>query len=226
MQGQQATRGCEGFCHGLLLQVGLGTDVAGGYSPSMLSSMRHAVTNWKAVRMLRTDRARRASAAEPQAASHAGGNSAAGRQCPPASSSSAGPELEDDRAAGSAPEQGTAGVSAVHQEGQLHGAFAAHAEQGSGQVRGQRRLPEGERLSIDGPEDMECLDFKGAFWLATMGGAEALGLQVRGTARAHARMHACLHGILWRSAAGTHATHAIRVVLCELCLAKHTKTHA
>ena len=40
------------------LQVGLGTDVAGGYSPSMLNAMRSAVLAAKAVRMLRTDRAR------------------------------------------------------------------------------------------------------------------------------------------------------------------------
>ena len=40
------------------VQVGLGTDVAGGYSPSMLSAMCSAVVAAKAVRMLRTDRAR------------------------------------------------------------------------------------------------------------------------------------------------------------------------
>ena len=38
--------------------MGLGTDVAGGYSPSMLNAMRSAVLAAKAVQMLRTDRAR------------------------------------------------------------------------------------------------------------------------------------------------------------------------
>ena len=45
-----------GACCG---QVGLGTDVAGGYSPSMLSAMRSAVLASKAVRMLHIDAARR-----------------------------------------------------------------------------------------------------------------------------------------------------------------------
>lgn len=54
----------------LHVQVGLGTDVAGGYSPSMLNAMRSTVVAAKAVRMLRTDRARLA--ARPRPAMHAG----------------------------------------------------------------------------------------------------------------------------------------------------------
>ena len=46
----------------LMKQVGLGTDVAGGYSPSMLSAMRSAVITSKAVRMMHIDAARSASA--------------------------------------------------------------------------------------------------------------------------------------------------------------------
>ena len=42
--------------------MGLGTDVAGGYSPSMLSAMRSAVITSKAVRMMHIDAARRAPA--------------------------------------------------------------------------------------------------------------------------------------------------------------------
>ena len=42
-------------------QVGLGTDVAGGYSPSMLSAMRSTVIASKAVRMMHIDAARRGS---------------------------------------------------------------------------------------------------------------------------------------------------------------------
>ena len=42
----------------------------------------------------------------------------------------------------------------------------------------QESMPAAELLSVDGPDNGECLDYKGAFWLATMGGAEALGLQV------------------------------------------------
>ncbi len=38
------------------LRVGLGTDVAGGYSPSMLSAMRAAVVNSQVVRMARLQR--------------------------------------------------------------------------------------------------------------------------------------------------------------------------
>ena len=55
-----------GACCG---QVGLGTDVAGGYSPSMLSAMRSAVIASKAVRMLHIDAARRqAERSDPSAA--------------------------------------------------------------------------------------------------------------------------------------------------------------
>ncbi|CAL8471103.1 g10645 [Coccomyxa elongata] len=57
-------------CRQLGVKVGLGTDVAGGYSPSMLSAMRSAVVAAKAVRLLRTDRARLA--ARPRPAAHAG----------------------------------------------------------------------------------------------------------------------------------------------------------
>ena len=181
---------CEHASHGILLQVGLGTDVAGGYSPSMLNAMRHAVTNSKAVRMLRIDRARRASAAEPQAAQHAGDASApAERQCPPTSSSPALAELDKDGAADSmhAHEQGTAGRHAC--QGPPDGACSAQSKWGDGQLRRHLSLPEMERLSIDGAEEMECLDYKGAFWLATMGGAEALGLQVKAI-----KTHECMHG--------------------------------
>ncbi|EIE20078.1 guanine deaminase [Coccomyxa subellipsoidea C-169] len=45
-------------CRQLGVRVGLGTDVAGGYSPSMLNAMRSAVIAAKTVRMLRTDRER------------------------------------------------------------------------------------------------------------------------------------------------------------------------
>ncbi len=38
------------------LKVGLGTDIAGGYSPSMLSAMRAAVVNSQVVRMQRLQR--------------------------------------------------------------------------------------------------------------------------------------------------------------------------
>lgn len=34
-------------------------------------------------------------------------------------------------------------------------------------------------ISVDGPSSGEELDYRGAFWLATMGGAQALGLEVR-----------------------------------------------
>lgn len=57
------------ICTGMSLvkQVGLGTDVAGGYSPSMLSAMRSAVLTSKAVRMMRIDAARRQPANRPGA---------------------------------------------------------------------------------------------------------------------------------------------------------------
>ena len=56
----------DGVC---CAQVGLGTDVAGGYSPSMLSAMRSAVIASKAVRMLHIDAARRpAECRDPSAA--------------------------------------------------------------------------------------------------------------------------------------------------------------
>ena len=49
------------------LQVGLGTDVAGGYSPSMLSAMRTAVINSKALRMMKISAASQGSGKEASA---------------------------------------------------------------------------------------------------------------------------------------------------------------
>ena len=73
------------------VQVGLGTDVAGGYSPSMLSAMRSAVVASKAVRMLHIDAARRqAKRSDPSAAPAVGtppakeGSAAAGASVPEA----------------------------------------------------------------------------------------------------------------------------------------------
>lgn len=42
---------CVAYLRSARAQVGLGTDIAGGYSPSMLSSMRNAVIASKALRM-------------------------------------------------------------------------------------------------------------------------------------------------------------------------------
>jgi hypothetical protein len=160
------------------LQVGLATDVAGGYSPSMLSAMRHAVTNAKAVRMLRIDRERTAAAAAA-ASDQAHSEDFAAPERPACSSPAA-----CDGAAGSSPVpvQITDRVQHAPTDGQTgqsderEGA-EQHAQHNS--TCTDRRLPPAaECLSIDGPDSRECLDYKGAFWLATMGSAEALGLQV------------------------------------------------
>lgn len=85
--------------------MGLGTDVAGGYSFSMLDAMRAAVVNSKAIRMQTL--------------------------------------ALQDLARELVPQEGSAGHPV---------------------------------LSAD--PDSDLIDFRGAFWLATKGGAHALGLQV------------------------------------------------
>lgn len=82
-----------------LMQVGLGTDVAGGYSPSMLSAMRSAVVAAKATGMLRTDRARLAVRRRPSPSSD---QPLASRHLPePAGASAAAAASATDRGAAS-----------------------------------------------------------------------------------------------------------------------------
>ena len=185
--------------------MGLGTDIAGGYSPSMLSAMRHAVLNSRFVRMLRTDRARRGDCAHApaspgapaqaapatvpdlamqpaaQAAARAGGDCGHTAELVQGSPGNRGQDVHKERCA-------QPGVAAGHEQPGLLGCSEGehHARQerrsddqegGDGRCSGQQSMPAAETLSVDGPGEGKPLDYKGAFWLATMGGAEALGLQ-------------------------------------------------
>lgn len=46
-------------------------------------------------------------------------------------------------------------------------------------------------ISVDGLGTGEELDYRGAFWLATMGGAQALGLEVHSTGRLNLARKTC-----------------------------------
>lgn len=113
-----------------MLQIGLGTDVAGGYSPSMLNAMRSCVIASRALCM-----------------SHYATAS-------PHSQAPAPPQTEP-----TPNRQNLTGVATV-----------ASAEPGNS-------------FCIPAPESRKeiqaanLLDWKGAFWLATVGGAQALGLE-------------------------------------------------
>ncbi|CAK0782316.1 hypothetical protein CVIRNUC_005629 [Coccomyxa viridis] len=130
------------------VKVGLGTDVAGGYSPSMLSAMRSAVLASKAVRMLHIDAARR----------QAGCSNPCTAQEPVRTLPA---------------EEGSAAVGG-HQESQ-------HPSSLSGsRAEAALQLPEpagGSAAAVKAAAARRTLSYQEAFWLATMGGAQTLGLQ-------------------------------------------------
>ena len=111
-----------------MLQIGLGTDVAGGYSPSMLNAMRSSVITSRALAM-----------------QHYAilSKSAEQRDEPPG-----------DRSASRQP--------AVLSPGQAVDNTAL-------------RIPAAE--SRKALQAADLFDWRGAFWLATVGGAQALGLE-------------------------------------------------
>jgi hypothetical protein len=247
-------------CSGLL-QVGLGTDVAGGYSPSMLSAMRSAVVNSKVVRMLRINHARRALTPAPAQGFADGGLASAQstgrrgqamskvqacRQDEQGGSADQRPGIEPalSQLASSSPapiqqalstsagiRHDTFGAAAGMQDAlemsnalaptmdptaspdlQEHGARALVLNPDSDPAAESGPLQEDHAPTIsqpglgdvsdsacplDGPgslgadvreaaqqgpssshDEERTLDYKGAFWLATMGGAHALGLKV------------------------------------------------
>jgi len=114
----------------VLLQIGLGTDVAGGYSPSMLNAMRSCVIASRALCM-----------------SHY---------------ATMAPRLQTPAPPQTEPNPTWQSLTGV--------ATAASAEPG-------------DSFCIPPPESRKevqaanLLDWKGAFWLATVGGAQALGLE-------------------------------------------------
>ncbi len=181
----------------LHVQVGLGTDVAGGYSPSMLHAMRSCVITSRALRMqrlatmgLQNPQTAPAASQNPQAAPTSAQNSEAVATSVRAGSSGA--------ASGHEPLP----VQPQHEVGDLHAAGATcsdapaqHAGSsgtalGTGsscpvddenmQSAGRHHeeiviVPAAQRRQLEG-----CLlDWKAAFWLGTQGGAEALGIQDR-----------------------------------------------
>ncbi|CAL5228621.1 g11785 [Coccomyxa viridis] len=125
------------------VKVGLGTDVAGGYSPSMLSAMRSAVITSKAVRMMHIDAARRA----------------------PASCLSASAAGND----GSASSEPVPAAGSEHHEGSASSPALAHQR--------EHAAAQQQRSAVEEAAARGTLGYKEAFWLATMGGAHALGLQ-------------------------------------------------
>ncbi|KAK9901242.1 hypothetical protein WJX75_002216 [Coccomyxa subellipsoidea] len=140
-------------CRELGVKVGLGTDVAGGYSPSMLNAMRSAVLAAKAVQMLRTDRARLAKRDRaPDGIMHEDAEQTRSRQ-----------GLRDAE---------TAGVDT---------SCATECSNSGGATDCRRPELEGETggISVDGLGTRGELDYRDAFWLATMGGAQALGLEAK-----------------------------------------------
>lgn len=210
--------------------MGLGTDVAGGYSPSMLNAMRSCVVSSCALRMQHLaihgmqQRNQSTSTASPDAASNgrSGSSSAAGWQ----------PQQPSDHAADdTAPEAGQvatrqASATVLHTQQQsgtvstsLMGANKAADRAGPAAQADASPSPGNDALrvtsssadmpsrksdrQVDIPESNKAgsveriddsseiavvstaqrqqfegckLDWKAAFWLATQGGAEALGL--------------------------------------------------
>lgn len=155
-----------------LMQVGLGTDVAGGYSPSMLSAMRSAVVAAKATGMLRTDRARLAVRRRPSPSSD---QPLASRHLPePAGASAAAAASATDRGAAS----GAAGATGRGRTAQGERECRSEAAAATEGTVVQTAAEAAGSISVDGHGTGEELDYMGAFWLATMGGAQALGLEV------------------------------------------------
>ena len=113
-----------------LVQVGLGTDVAGGYSPSMLNAMRNCVIASRALCM------QRYAAMAPH---------------PHTSSTSDLPPNSDRE-----PQAPSSATELAQNENKLH-------------------IPGSEaRQKV---QSADLVDWRGAFWLATVGGAQALGLE-------------------------------------------------
>ncbi|KAK9901243.1 hypothetical protein WJX75_002216 [Coccomyxa subellipsoidea] len=209
-------------CRELGVKVGLGTDVAGGYSPSMLNAMRSAVLAAKAVQMLRTDRARLAkrdrapdgimhedaeqtrSRQGPSCNADAGntGRAASGgergftgnaqhmREDPEARPEIGSAQRDDSRAAHNAAtlpysastafpdcEASGAGLRDAETAG-VDTSCATECSNSGGATDCRRPELEGG-ISVDGLGTRGELDYRDAFWLATMGGAQALGLEAK-----------------------------------------------
>lgn len=145
------------------MQVGLGTDVAGGYSPSMLSAMRNCVVASRALRMqlfaTMTLAQQTATGSTPQLT--------VADALKPAISLSQQTATEHDGSS----TQRAAGQSSSDQ----------HSD---GHLASSKVQCPADHIPICSAEhrktaDGGLIDWKGAFWLATVGGAQALGLQDR-----------------------------------------------
>lgn len=129
-------------------QVGLATDVAGGYSPSMLSAIRNAVINSKALRMLRIDRARRASSQLTE------DGSPAADQLPSLSAAvSVGDQAESNEEAKHAPAASSQGLEGVKQDAEEDNAVVGVSPGTAGQDVGSSI-----NESVHEPaEDSQCM---------------------------------------------------------------------
>lgn len=134
--------------HGV--KVGLGTDVAGGYTPSMLEAMRAAVVNSLAIRNMKL-----------------AGYQAGVGVLPP----HGGPHVSEDvKCDPGAPSNCHLSTSGVPQHDVL-----VRPSDTPASMNGPLATSAGG-ASVWAHHDSEVVTFKDALWLATQGGAEALGL--------------------------------------------------
>ena len=173
------------------VQVGLGTDVAGGYSPSMLHAMRSCVVASRALRMQRlaimglqqpqpcpsSIPAHAASSISLSQAPFPQPQSEQPEQShqPPSHAGAGSSELDGGSsklpAAGTSTLRSSEGASPEGQES--HADSRGNVQPAAGESGDIVIVPAAQRQQLEG----SVLDWKAAFWLGTQGGAGALGIQ-------------------------------------------------
>ena len=160
------------------VNIGLGTDVAGGYSPRMIDSVRHAVTTHLAVASADANEQQRVVAE-------------AGKKTKTETETET-TKTEEDRGGGTEKEGETGNEREKEQEKegkkedentQTIAVVQAQAQGRAGnpdaEGRASRARCEGVAPGAGNPMDRDAFDYKHAVWLATVGGARCLGLEAR-----------------------------------------------
>lgn len=149
-----------------VMQVGLGTDVAGGYSPSMLNAMRSCVIASRALCMQHYAALSKATEHDPSSQQ---GEHAEHR-----------PSSQQSAALTKAPNQALSSHQDEHAGCKPD--FQQPAPSPAQQVIDNTVLEIPAVVSRRALQAADLLDWRAAFWLATVGGAQALGIeQVCGT---------------------------------------------
>ena len=163
------------------VKVGLGTDVAGGYSPRMIDSVRHAVTTHLAVASADANEQQRvAEAGKEKEKEKTEEERGTEKECETGNER----EKEQEKEGEEAGEKGKEQEKEEKKEDETTQTIAVvQAQESAGspdaEGRASRARCEGVAPGAGNPMDRDAFDYKHAVWLATVGGARCLGLEGR-----------------------------------------------